>query len=214
MIVQPRLVPQVRKAESYINRVAFEQPHAQYRNRNSPATNPKMRLPVLFLGLCAQIFTTSAVSDFIDSTTVYIQPVDTSSPASPLAEIKYNPSTLDAELVSFEAPEFADDTKLVRIGVYDTATSTWKSSTSMTSSDTFSRGFRPTLVLSLDAQGGVLGVTCKSGKIDAGQTRDFAPKVTVRKMAKAKQPELNRPVVLSKEGKLEEPEPEKTFLQK
>lgn len=174
-----------------------------------------MRLSALFLGLCAQILIASALSDFIDSATVYIQPIDASTnPASPLAEIKYNPSTLDAELVSFEAPEFPPEAKLVRVGVYDAATSTWKSSTSMTSTDTFSKGFRLTLVLSLDAQGGPLGVTCKSGKIDAGQTRDFAPKVKVLKTAKAKQPELNRPVVLSKEGKLEEPVVEKTFFQK
>jgi hypothetical protein len=33
-------------------------------------------------------------------------------------------------------------------------------------------------------------------------------------MGKGKLPELNRPVVLSAEGKLEEPEPEKTMLQK
>lgn len=173
-----------------------------------------MRLPILLLGLCAQIFTASASSEFTDSTTVYIQPIDSTSPASPLAEIKYNPSTLDAELVSFEAPELPPDAKLVRIGVYDAATSAWKSSTSMTSTESFSKGYRPTLVLSLDAQGDVLGVTCKSGKIDAGQTRDFAPGVMLRKMAKAKQPELNRPVVLSKEGKVEQPVEEKTFLQK
>lgn len=173
-----------------------------------------MRLPVLFLGLCAQIFSTSAISDFIDSTTVYIQPIDStsSSPAIPLAEIKYNPSTLDAELVSFDAPEFPPEAELVRIGVYDTAARSWKSSTSMTSIDSFSRGFRPTLVLSLDAQGGVLGVTCKSGKIDAGQTRDFGPRVMLRKMARGKQPELNKPVVLNKNGKLEAPV-EKTFFQ-
>jgi hypothetical protein len=173
-----------------------------------------MWLPIFLLGLCAQIFSATAVSDFIDSTTIYIQAVDSSSsPAIPLAEIKYNPSTLDAELVSFDAPEFPPDTKLARIGIYDVAAQSWKSSTSMTSMDSFARGFRPTLVLSLDAQGGVLGVMCKSGKIDAGQTRDFGPKVMLRKMARGKQPELNKPVVLSKDGKVAEPVVEKTFLQ-
>jgi len=98
--------------------------------------------------------------------------------------------------------------------VYDAATSSWKSSTSMTSAESFSKGYSPTLVLSLDAQGGVIGVSCKSGKIDAGQTRDFGPKVKVLKTAKGKLPELNRPVVLSPEGKLAEPEPEKSMLQK
>jgi hypothetical protein len=174
-----------------------------------------MKTLVLFLSLCALLSAAFAVPELIDSTTVYIQPIDgSSSPAGPLAEIKYNPSTLDAELESFEAPEISPEAKLVRIGVYDAATSTWKSSTSMTSAESFSKGFRPTLVLSLDAQGGVLGVTCKSGKIDAGQTRDFGPKVKVVKTVKGKQPDLNRPVVLSPEGTVEESVPEKTFLQK
>ena len=69
-------------------------------------------------------------------------------------------------------------------------------------------------MLSLDAQGGVIGVSLKSGKIDAGQTRDFGPKVKVLKTAKAPTPALNRAVVLSPEGKLEEPVPEKSLLQK
>jgi hypothetical protein len=173
-----------------------------------------MRPIVPLLTLCANAIAILAASDFIDSTTVYIQSIDSTSSPSPLAEIKYNPSTLDAELAEFFAPELAPELKHVRIGVYDVATSSWKSSTSMTSADSFAKGYRPTIVLSLDAQGGVLGVTTKSAKIDAGQTRDFGPKVKVLKMAKGKVPELNRPVVLSLEGKVAEEEPEKTLLQK
>jgi len=174
-----------------------------------------MKLFRAVIPLCVQLVAIVATSDFIDSATVYIQSLDTSSaPISPLAQIKYNPSTLDAELISFDAPDLAPESKLVRIGVYDSVASAWKSSTSMTSADSFSKGFRPTLVLSLDMQGGVLGVTCKSGRIDAGQTRDFSPNVRVIKAAKGKQPDLNGPVVLSPEGKVAEPEPEKTLLQK
>lgn len=155
-----------------------------------------------------------AGADFIDSTTVYVQALDSNSPARPLAEIKYNPSTLDAELAEFFAPDLSPESKAVRIGVYDAATSTWKSSTSVASASNFAKGYRPTVVLSLDAQGAVQGVTCKSSKIDAGQTRDFDPKVKVLKTAKGRLPELNRPIVLSSEGKVAEPEPEKTLLQK
>lgn len=168
----------------------------------------------LLLTLCANAIAVLAASDFIDSTTVYIQPIDSSFTPSPLAEIKYNPSTLDAELAEFFAPELAPEFKHVRIGVYDAATSSWKSSTSMTSAGSFAKGYQPTIVLSLDAQGGILGVTCKSGRIDAGQSRDFGPRVKVLKMVKGKLPELNRPVVLSPEGKVAEEEPEKTMLQK
>lgn len=154
-------------------------------------------------------------SDFIDSTTIYIQSIDSiATPVRPLADVKYNPSTLDVELSDFYAPELSPETKNVRIGVYDTATSSWKTSTSVTSASSFAKGYRPTFVVSLDAQGGVLGVSCKSSKIDAGQTRDFSPKVKVLKTAKGKLPDLNRPIVLSPEGKVAEPEVEKTMLQK
>lgn len=173
-----------------------------------------MKPIALLLTLCANAIGALAASDFIDSTTVYIQSIDSTSSPRPLAEIKYNPSTLDAEIAEFFTPELAPQSKHVRIGVYDAATSTWKSSTSMTSADSFAKGYRPTIVLSLDAQGGVLGVTTKSAKIDAGETRDFGPKAKVLKMVKGKLPELNRPVVLSPEGKVAEEEPEKTLLQK
>ncbi|RDL38277.1 Uncharacterized protein BP5553_02617 [Venustampulla echinocandica] len=173
-----------------------------------------MKVASLILALCVRTILAAAPSGLTDSTTISIQPVESSSYPVTLAAIKYNPSTLTAELADFELPELSSESKLLRIGVYDPTTSSWKTSTSVTSSESFSKGYSPTLVLSLDAQGAVIGVTCKSSKIDAGQTRDFGPKVTVLKMGKGKGPELNRPVVLSAEGKLEEPVPEKTMLQK
>jgi hypothetical protein len=172
-----------------------------------------MKFLAILVALCAPVF--AASSELIDSTTVYIQSVEASStPVIPLAEIKYNPSTLSAEIVSFDAPELSPESKLIRVGTYDVLTSTWKSSTSTTSAESFAKGYSPTLVLSLDAQGGVIGISLKSGKIDAGQTRDFGPKVKVLKTAKARAPALNRAVVLTPEGKLEELVPEKTLLQK
>jgi hypothetical protein len=174
-----------------------------------------MKLLALSLSFYFSALAALSSSDLTDATTVYIQPIGSSSTlVSPLAEVKYNPSTLTAELLSFDAPELPTEPKLVRIGVFDVVTSTWKSSTSMTSAESFSKGYTPTLVLSLDAQGRVLGVSCRSGRIDAGQTRDFGPKVKVIKTGRGKLPELNRPIVLSKEGKVEEAIPEKTFLQK
>jgi hypothetical protein len=174
-----------------------------------------MKSLTILVAFSLNLLAIGASSNLIDSTKVYIQSIEASStPVRPLAEIKYNPSTLLAELVSFDAPELFPGSEFVRIGVYDVATSSWKSSTSMASVESFSKGYSPTLVLSLDSQGAVIGVSVKSGKIDAGQTRDFSPKVKVMKTGKGKLPDLNRPVVLSPEGKLEEPVPEKTFLQK
>jgi len=168
--------------------------------------------PITLLALCTTALSLSA--DLIDSTTISIQPLSGSAPILSLAEIKYNPSTLDAEIVSYSPPALPTDSELVRVGVYDAATGRWKSSTSMTAAESFAKGYRPTIVLSLDAQGGVLGVACKSGKIDAGESRDFAPRVKVLKTVKGQQPHLNRPVVLSPEGKVAVPEVEKTMLQK
>jgi len=64
-------------------------------------------------------------------------------------------------------------------------------------------------------KGDIQGVSCKSERIDAGETRDFGPSVVVRSTARGKKPELNRPVVL-REGKVEREGEvvEKTFLQK
>lgn len=184
-----------------------------------------MRFLSLLIIPCWQALAAGTSPDLIDSATVYIQAVGFSlSAPSPLASIEFNPSTLSAEIITYEAPDFIGDSSedlpifsddsLLRIGIYDEATSRWKSSTSMTSIASFSKGYAPTIIISLDSQGGILGVSCKSAVIDAGQTRDFGPKVLIRSMDTGKRPELNRPVVLSAEGKLEEPAAEKTMLQK
>ncbi|CAG8959941.1 hypothetical protein HYFRA_00012658 [Hymenoscyphus fraxineus] len=183
-----------------------------------------MRIPTFLLALCASATIASSSSEgaeeFIDSAIVSLQPISSSTnqePIQQLCEIRYNPSTLSAEIVSFEQPDLdfsSSSSSLLRIGLFDPTTAKWKSSVSTTSTETFAKGYSPTIVLSLDATGGVMGVSIKSARIDAGQTRDFGPKVRLRRMGAGGKPELNRPVVLSKEGKLEEPEPEKTLLQK
>lgn len=174
-----------------------------------------MKSVAFFVAFVSNLLAIRASSNLIDSTTVYIQSIESSlTTITPLAEIKYNPSTLSAELVSFDAPELSSESKLLRVGVYDVATSTWKSSTSMTSAENFSKGYSPTFVLSLDSQGAVIGVSVKSTKIDAGETRDFSPKAKVLKSSKGKVPDLSKPIVLSPEGKLEEPIVEKSMLQK
>ena len=157
----------------------------------------------------------SAESDFTDSATVYVQSLALKpAPVVQLAEIQFNPSTLSASITSYESPELSSESRLVRLGVYDPTTASWRSSTTLASSENFAKGYSPTFVITLNTQGAVLGVSLSSSKIDAGQTRDFGPKIKLVKTANGKSPDLNRPVVLSSEGKLEEPEPEKTLLQK
>ncbi|KAI1388781.1 uncharacterized protein F4822DRAFT_429397 [Hypoxylon trugodes] len=147
---------------------------------------------------------------------IYIQPVSSSSTTpAPLAEIRYNcaASASDAEIISYEAPELPDEATLVRVGAYDPSTKRWQSSTSVASVNNFGKGYSPTIVLSVDRNGDVVAAALKGIRIDAGQTRDFGPQVLVRVDKPGAQPELNKPVVLSPEGKTVEPE-EKTFFQK
>jgi hypothetical protein len=147
---------------------------------------------------------------------VYIQPVVRPTiPPTFLAEVIYdtlNPS--QASISSFEAPELPSQAELARIGIYDPTTKRWISSTSVTSVENFGKGYAPSIALSVDGAGNYLGASLRGARIDAGHTRDFGPQAAVIVTAPGRQPELNKPIVLTPEGKKAAPEPEKTFLQK
>ena len=158
---------------------------------------------------------------------IYIQPVTVSETAPVLlAEISYDPTTaastdpaaaagtIAAEVTSYEPPEIPEGASLLRIGIYDKKTAQWTSPTSVLSTGNFAKGYSPHFVVTVDAGGrDSLGVACRGVRIDAGHTRDFGPQAAVVVAGRGKQPELNKPVVLSPEGKKVMPE-EKTFLQK
>lgn len=131
-----------------------------------------------------------------------------------LAEVRYQTTTSESEVVSYEAPELPSDAELLRVGVYDPSTSRWTTSTSVASVENFGKGYAPHFVVSVDAAGDVLGASVRGVKIDAGHTRDFGPQVVMLQTTRGKQPDLNRPVVLSPEGRKVQPEQEKSFLQK
>ena len=119
---------------------------------------------------------------------------------------------MEAELASYEPPSLVDGADVVKLGVYNSKAGTWDRATA-TSALNFEKGYAPVLTLALHADGNVAGVSCRSEKIDAGHTRDFGPKVVVTRMENGKAPELNRPIALSNEGKVEVEVPEKTMLQ-
>jgi hypothetical protein len=150
---------------------------------------------------------------------LFIEPVPSSSTASgkprPLAEISYDPASLaSSSVISYDPPELPDAAELVRIGLYDPKSRRWLSGTTLASVDNFSKGYSPNLLLTVDAKGEVLSAACRGVLIDAGQTRDFRPKAVVLVETRGKQPDLNKPVVLSPEGRKVAEEPEKTLFQK
>ncbi|KAK3321109.1 histone chaperone domain CHZ-domain-containing protein [Cercophora scortea] len=152
---------------------------------------------------------------------VRYEAVEASSPSSASEPTTPPTTTIASEVSSYEAPDLPEGAKLLRIGAYDEATGTWVSSTSVLSVDNFGKGYSPHFVLSVDGgddegnvdAGRVVGVACRGVRIDAGQTRDFGPQAVVVLTGKGKQPDLNKPVVLSPEGRKVEVQ-EKTFLQK
>jgi hypothetical protein len=169
--------------------------------------------------------TTTLASQAERKTSIYVQPV-TQHASAPLllAKVKYqDPSVPVAagdyqqpEITSFELPELPDDIEnlRLRVGAFNPLTRTWLSSTTMASAENLlGKGYSPTLVLSIDRNGEVLSVALKGVRIDAGQTRDFGPQVLLRLEETGRQPELNKPVVLSPDGK-KPVEEEKTLLQK
>lgn len=146
---------------------------------------------------------------------IYIQPVQ-AVPTTPvlLADVEYSvrpPFTM--EVISYEAPDLEDDVSLVRIGVYEPESQSWTSSTSVVSVDNFTKGYSAHIMLSLDAMGNIVGTSLRGVQIDAGKTRSFGPQGILLPVQNGKQPALNKPVVLSREGK-KLVEEEKTFFQK
>ncbi|KAM7206267.1 hypothetical protein V8F33_000553 [Rhypophila sp. PSN 637] len=180
----------------------------------------------------AQMPSAAAAAATEQTAAVYLQPITSSSSEMPptlLAEIRYTiPSPSDppaaeqdsAETIvtSYEAPDLdlPEGSKLVRLGVYNPSKKQWISSTSVVSTENFGKGYSPNFVISVggaDQGDKVLGVSVRGVRIDAGQTRDFGPQAAVVRTGLGPQPELNRPVVLSPEGRKVEVV-EKGFLQK
>jgi len=175
-----------------------------------------MRITTVLSALCAA----AAVRADPRTAQIYIQPIPSSPsssssstlpPPAPLAEIAYDTVALSASsIVSYDAPEIPAKSR------------SWISGTTVASAENFAKGYSPNIVVTVDAAtaaaggdgGEVVSVSCKGVAIDAGQTRDFGPQVVVIPQARGAQPTLNKPVVLSREGKTVEPEQEKTFLQK
>ncbi|KAI9695252.1 MAG: hypothetical protein M1820_008771 [Bogoriella megaspora] len=158
------------------------------------------------------------------SITVYAYPTSASKP-HPLAEISYNPQSLSATAKNYRSPALNSPEELVRVGLLDSKTSEWTGIVAAGSN--FAEGHSRTLVLHLDVDGRPFHVSFSAapsledqskasagGKAKKKTNKSEALNVVVKPMAQGPQPHLNRPVVLNAEGKVDEKEPEKTFLQK
>ncbi|KAG5996775.1 hypothetical protein E4U43_002800 [Claviceps pusilla] len=155
------------------------------------------------------------------STEIYIQAISSPPEAPlPLAEITYDLAALAsssssssaAAVLSYDSPEIPESARLVRVGVYDKASKTWTSGTTVASTENFAKGYSPTIVVNVNHEGRVVSAALKGVQVDAGQTRDFGPKVVVLTEGEGAQPVLNKPVVVTEGEKVEVDE--RSFLQK
>lgn len=151
----------------------------------------------------------------IRRTTVYAWPL--SSSPSKLAEIEHSPVEQYTSVLSYTPPSSPQG--LVGVGLYNHSTNAWLGST-VTSAASFQPEFQGTISLHVNADGDVWRVAFHSSRKsvpsspNGSDTGDDKPRVQLLRPAPAPQPHLNRPVVLSPDGKLPEKEVEKSFLQK
>lgn len=177
-----------------------------------------MRLSTFFSGALAALAALGLADELDDgpihTADIYIQAVHRSSPAPVrLAQVGYTVGTDHAEIRSFEAPELPKGTSTVRVGRWDAKEKHWLGSTTVASAENLARGYAPTVVLTVDSAGRVLGAALRGAAVDAGKTRDFGPRALVSVQGRGKSPTPNPPIVLSADGKVVVPQ-EKSFLQK
>ena len=151
------------------------------------------------------------------SATIYAWPFSSALP-SKLAEVTYDLIGGKNIINQFTAPTVSSspDNDLIRVGVYDPVTKAWRGT--ITSASSLDPSVHGRLRINVNEAGEVWGASWhasmtkpQADTLEAGQqTKQFDLVLT----APAPQPLLNRPVVLNPDGKVAEPEPEKTMLQK
>jgi len=171
----------------------------------------------LFLAPCAarkgDAPNTYALKD-ASSLTIYYWLLDSPTP-SKLAEISYLASADRAEVISYTPPSRSSvDSDRIRIGLYDLSTKAWRGI--VTSRSAFSLKH---LLLSLRYDPETkeiyhVGISqATAAQVLPGAKEDRLV-VEMLRTKPGPEPILNRPVVLTPEGKVPEKEPEKTFFQK
>ncbi len=182
-----------------------------------------MRLPQAFLLLAIPLRTASiAVEDVVNrATTIWSWDLTSPSPQH-LAHVSYNAVTLSATVNKYTPPNPPHNPKdPVRVGIYDVEISAWRGV--VTSAASFEPQYQQKISLYIDGSANVYHVgfsayqkaPSKAGGEALDQNReDGQLLVEIVPPNPGPTPYLNKPVVLSPDGKLEGKETEKTFLQK
>ncbi|KAF2872225.1 hypothetical protein BDV95DRAFT_571796 [Massariosphaeria phaeospora] len=151
------------------------------------------------------------------SLTVYVHsvPAAASSKAAPipspipLAQIDYDAATSAGSLTSYTPPTGAFTPEhLLRICLTDSKSGSWRGV--VTSAASFGEQYTKKFTIHVDDKGEPYHVGFGTSARDAGDEI----MIEIVKRGAGPKPVLNKPIVLNAEGKLDDKEPEKTFLQK
>ena len=151
---------------------------------------------------------------------VFAWPFSSAKPQQ-FAKVSYRYPSLNATVQLHSLPKTSDNQELVRIGFYR-STDAW--SGIATSAQSFGTDREKRLRLIVDSDGdpyhiGFSGMPISSpadrqGYSNVGDGNPDQVLVEVVRQSPGPLPHLNKPVVLSPEGKVEDKEPEKSFFQK
>ncbi|KAF2280187.1 uncharacterized protein EI97DRAFT_391080 [Westerdykella ornata] len=127
----------------------------------------------------------------------------------PLAQIDYDADTSTGTLASYTPPtgSYSPD-HLLRIGLGDPKIGHWRGV--LTSAASFGDEYKKKFTVHIDEKGEPYHVGFSTDVRGSGDEVE----VEVVKRESGPKPVLNKPVVLNADGKLDNKEPEKTFLQK
>lgn len=130
-----------------------------------------------------------------------------------LAKVSYTSNNATVKL--YTPPKIPTGEDVLRIGFHHPSGS-W--SGIATAAENFNPGKEKTLLLNMNSAGEVYHVGFKTRDVDSIGSKNVKAKdelaVEVVRMARGPTPVMNKPVVLNADGKVDEKEPEKTFLQK
>ncbi|KAF2997555.1 hypothetical protein E8E13_000669 [Curvularia kusanoi] len=147
--------------------------------------------------------------------TLYVSPLPASEgtavvpSAVPIAHVDYDADQSVGTIASYTPPtgSYSED-QLLRVGLTDPKTGTWRGI--VTSAANFADQYHKKFVVHVDEKGEPYHVGFGTSAKGTGKEVE----VEIVKRSPGAKPVLNKPIVLNAEGKLEEKEPEKTFLQK
>lgn len=149
------------------------------------------------------------------SVTLYVSFVPASEGAAvipspiPLAQIEYDADQSVGTLASYTPPtgSYSSD-HLVRIGLTDSTSGSWRGV--VTSAAGFADRYHKKFVVHVDDKGEPYHVGFATSSKKGGNEVE----IEIVRRAAGPKPALNKPIVLNAEGKVDNKEPEKTFLQK